>query len=165
MAGFHLDPVRIGEGITVVKQRPIVAVATAVCIGLAGCGTGRSTEAFCQTYQEQKQAYIAKYMKASGDVQTLGDQDALLGLLGGTAMIAQSLGDVIVIFDKLDKVAPDDIEPDVAAVRDSMKSQLDSASDMMSDPLGAIMGSLMQGLTSGGSWQRVSDYVQTNCEA
>ena len=38
----------------------------------------------------------------------------------------QSLGDVSVIFDRLDKVAPDDIEPDVAAVKKSWDQMMDT---------------------------------------
>ena len=78
-------------------------------------------------------------------------------------MMAQSIGDTVVLFEKLDKVAPEDIEPDVAAVRDNIQSQLEAVSGAASDPLGALVGSLFMGLTAGGSWQRVSDYVVTNC--
>ncbi|MGV1004808.1 MAG: hypothetical protein ACOYEV_08575 [Candidatus Nanopelagicales bacterium] len=139
------------------------AVAGLLTTSLMGCSPGRSVESFCSTYSEEKQAYVEKYDKASGAIKSAGEQDPLAGLLGGTAMVAQSLGDTIIIFDKLDKVAPDDIQPDVAAIRDSLKSQMESVSEMASNPLGALVGGLFQGLASGGSWQRVSDYLVVNC--
>lgn len=144
--------------------RPLACSLAALMVAtLGGCSAGRSVESFCSTYWEEKHAFQAKYNKAADDIEAAGDKDPLLGLLGGTAMMAQSIGDTVVLFDKLDKVAPDDIEPDVAAVRDNIKSQLEAVSGVASDPLGALVGSLFMGLTAGGSWQRVSDYVVANC--
>lgn len=156
------------EGTTIGGWRTVrvSAFSVALLVGgllLSACGSGRSVEAFCDTYWSEKEAYLAKYDKAASDLDAAGQQDALAGLLGGTAMMAQSLGDVVVMFDKLDKVAPDDIQPDVAVIRDSMQSQMDSASDMVSNPFGALIGGLFQGLTTGGSWQRVNDYVVVQC--
>ena len=147
------------------REARLGAVACLLISSLAGCSEGRSVEAFCSTYSEEKESYVEKYDKASDAIKSAGEEDPLAGLLGGTVMVAQSLGDTIIIFDKLDKVAPEDIEPDVAAVRDSLKSQLESVSDMASNPLGALVGGLFQGLASGGSWQRVSDYLVENCDA
>lgn len=145
--------------------RPLLAfsLGASMIAALGGCSPGRSVESFCGTYWKEKQAFEDKYSKASDDIQAAGEDDPLLGLLGGASMMAQSIGDTVVLFEKLDKVAPEDIEPDVAAVRDNIKSQLDAASGAASDPLGALVGSLFMGLTAGGSWQRVSDYVVTNC--
>jgi uncharacterized protein YceK len=139
----------------------VLLVVTAVSLILSGCSSPRSTEAFCATYWEQKAAYVSKYDQASDQLEATSDP--LIGLLGNAAMLAQSIGDTVVIFDKLDRVAPDEIEPDVAAVRDSLKAQIESAGEMATDPLGALAGGLVQGLSTGGSWQRVGDYVTTHC--
>jgi hypothetical protein len=132
-------------------------------LGLSGCRQERSAAAFCSTYWEQRQAYIDKYEQAASDMRAAGDQDSLGGLFFGVSMMAQSVGDTVVIFDKLDKVAPMEIEPDVAAVRDSLQSQMDMAAEMATNPLGALAQGLFTGLASGGSWQRVSDYTLAHC--
>lgn len=139
----------------------LCAVTVAGAPLLGGCAPSRSPEAFCATYWEQKEEYISKYDAAATELENTGDP--LVGLLGGTAMLAQSLGDTVVIFEKLERVAPDDIQPDVAIIRDSLQAQIDSASDMATNPLGALVGGLFQSLTTGGSWQRVGDYVVTYC--
>ena len=64
-----------------------------------------------------------------------------------------------------------DIEPDVAAIRDSWKAQIDAgtkggvglATGSWGDALGGLATGLTSGLTTMGSWQRVGDYVVANC--
>jgi hypothetical protein len=72
--------------------------------------------------------------------------------------------DLEIFFDKLDKVAPDDIEPDVGVVRDSLQKQIDA---LGSSTPGGLLGTAWQqmaiGLTSQGSWQRVDQYTSANC--
>src|SRR4051812_43218995 len=86
-----------------------------VTAGLTACGSSgptRSVQAFCDTYWSERAQFTDKY---SGIGQSDGTDDgtkALEDLLLGI----QSLGDVEVILTKLDNVAPNDIEPDVAAV-------------------------------------------------
>lgn len=127
---------------------------------LTACSSPRSPEAFCETYETEKAAFIEKY-SGSTNVSKDASLDQVLGaLFSGLA----SLGDAVVIFDKLDKVSPDDIEPDVARVRDSLQKQIDSAGDMASNPLGGLAAGLLTAGTSTGSWQRVSDFVTVHCE-
>ncbi len=148
------------------RARRVAAVGGCIVVmaaSLSGCASGRSTEAFCSTYWEEKNAYLQRYGTAAEEIRAAGDEDPFAALLGGTAMIAQALGDTIVIFDKLERVAPDDIQPDVAAIRDNLKAQMERASDAVSNPLGSLVGGLVQGLAVGGSWQRVGDYVVTHC--
>ncbi len=139
----------------------IAAATLVLAMGLAGCSSGRSVEAFCSTYWDEKKAYVEKYDQAAEDVNSA--TDPLTGLVGGTVMIASSIGDVVVMFDKLEKAAPESIQPDVAAIRDSMKSQLDGLSGAGANPLAALATGLVQGLTTTGSWQRVGDYVIAEC--
>jgi hypothetical protein len=78
--------------------------------------------------------------------------------------VTQLSAHIVIIFDKLDQVAPDDIEPDVAAIRDSLKAQTASAGGAYKDPIGTMLGGLVSSMTTTGSWQRVSDYVVAQCE-
>ena len=142
---------------------PIVLVA--LSSGLTACGAERSPEAFCKVYDEEKTAYIAKYNERNDQVQALEGSDSLAAFVVAGGSIFEALGDIVIIFDKLDKVAPDDIEPDVAAIRDALKKQNESAKDSYDDPLGSLLGGLVSGLTTSGSWTRVGDYVSEHCES
>ncbi|MGH8897077.1 MAG: hypothetical protein ACRDZ4_08675 [Egibacteraceae bacterium] len=59
-----------------------------------------------------------------------------------------------VTFDKLEKTAPEEIQPDVEAIRDARQRQRDALKDVVDNPLGALAGSLTSGLFTLGSWER-----------
>ncbi len=125
------------------------------------CGAGRSPEAFCTTYQEQKQTFLDKYEKAERDLAK--NDDAGAALFGSLAMTFEMFGDIVAIFEALDKVAPQDIEPDVATLRDFFQKQIDDAPDAVKNPAGAALGGLVSGLAVAGPWKRVGEYVTTHC--
>lgn len=146
-----------------------VAAALAALV-LVGCGgnqePARSVKKFCSTYNSEKAQFLSRYGsvgKSNGGSPTAGSAltDLLLGL--------QSLGDVTVIFTKLEKVAPDEIEPDMAVVLDSWKGMQGTLGDEASNALnpkgmiGVILKGLVASAQSNGSWTRVSDYIQHNC--
>lgn len=139
-------------------------------VTIAGCGssgasTTRSVKNFCDTYRSQKAQFQGKYASLeSGATPTNA-----AGVMTDLVMGLQSLGDVSVILQKLDAVAPPDIEPDVAAVLSSWKSMESTLGDEASNafnPTG-LFGTFVKGLLvsaeSGGSWQRLGNYVQQNC--
>jgi hypothetical protein len=128
---------------------------------LPGCGTQRSVAAFCDVYVKQKQTYLAKYNAVQDDISK--EQDALTAALKGLSGSMAAMGDAARIFDALDKVAPDDVEPDVAALRDYFQKMVDSAGGSVKDPAGTLLGNLVGGLAVQGSWDRVGKYVQKNC--
>jgi hypothetical protein len=140
--------------------------AAAVAIAVAGCNddeaapaagsspSERSVDAYCATFYGEGSELHNQWAASSG-----GDP------LTQVVTLVAVPGDMAVFFDKLDKVAPDDIEPDVAAVRDSLKRQLDSLGSVSaSDPLSTVLQQFMIGMSSNGSWQRVNDYTASNCE-
>jgi len=135
-----------------------VAIVVAMALVAAGGGVWwfrrptRSVEAFCKTYFSERSSYLKRYDNAQ-------QQNGLGSLLTVTAAI----GDVPEIFDKLDKVAPDNIEPDVSAVSASLHKSIDALGGTASDPLQALSAGIVQSLLAAGPWQRVSDYVNTNC--
>jgi len=140
-----------------------VAVSALLVAGVTACGDSRSPTAFCQVYREQKSAYLAKYSGTGVQGRAVNSKDPLVGLFSGIARTMEAVGDVVIIFDKLDKASPDDIEPDVAAIRDSLKAQVSSAGGAYKDPIGGLIGNLASSLTTIGSWDRVGKYVVTNC--
>lgn len=144
-------------------RRPAVAafLLAATVVLPSACGSGRSVEAFCSTYKERKANYLDKY---NADARSIDSQsDPLLSMMAAVSMTAQSMGDLESMFDALDKVAPDSIEPDVAIIRDQWKQSIDSVGDGASNPWGAALGQLVSGLAHQGSWTRVGNYVQANC--
>ncbi|HPB73558.1 MAG TPA: hypothetical protein PLX71_11335 [Phycicoccus sp.] len=144
-----------------VWTRRLAPLAVIAALLPAGCGTPRTPEAFCTVYHEQKDAYLSKYNAAAKDIENT--KDPLTQTFAGLGMALGAMGDVVTIFDKLDKVAPDDIEPDVAKIRDSLQKQIDTAGNSISDPLGGLASGLMSALTTQGSWQRVNEYVVAHC--
>lgn len=113
----------------------------------------RSAAAFCKTLVQEKKKFLSDFDNSK--------QQPLQSFITGLA----SVGEIPVIFDKLDKVAPADIEPDVAAVRDNFKKQIDSIGGSASNPLNAFAAALVSGLVAAGPFQEVQRYVVANCPA
>lgn len=140
----------------------VAAVLAAATACSSSDAPTRSIANFCSTYSAEKSKFLTRYA-STGSAQS----SPLTGLLLGI----QSLGDVSVILTKLDRVAPDDIEPDVAAVLDSWKQMEGSMGNEASNALnptgllGAMFSGVLSSLESQGSWTRVGDYVTTNCHA
>jgi hypothetical protein len=118
---------------------------------LAACGAERSTEAFCEAYNEEKDAYLAKYGGEPAD-----GWEAIGNLVG--AMSAW-----VPMFDRMAEHAPEEIRADVEHIRDTLKASQQNAGSAASDPLGNIAGNLMMGLMTADSWQRLGEYVEANC--
>jgi hypothetical protein len=137
-------------------RRTAVALLLVAIVGtaLAACSDGgheRSARAFCATLTSEKQRYLEDYDSTG--------QDPLDSLVKGLG----SIGEIPVIFDKLDKVAPPEIEPDVAATRDAFQHQIDSIGDAASNPLGALAAGIVSGLVANGPFTRVSEYITEHC--
>jgi hypothetical protein len=79
-----------------------------------------------------------------------------------TALEAQ--GDLAVMFTRLDEVAVDEIEPDVAAMRDTLKQHAEAVRNAGSNPLGSLGASFLGALQSSGSSQQVDAYVRAHCD-
>lgn len=154
--------------ITAARAKSGVAVLLLVgCMGTA-CSSAptRSVKNFCATYTSEK----AKFLRTYGPLESQPPaNESASSVFSNLILGMQSLGDVSIIFDKLDKAAPDDIEPDVAAVRDSWKSMQGTLGDEASNAfnpkglVGALLKGLLASAESGGSWTRLGQYVQTNC--
>lgn len=130
--------------------------------GAAGCGgETRSVESYCKVLAEEKAAYLEKYAGLAEAVES--SEDPLAGVLIGLTGTLSAVGDIKIIFDKLAAVAPEEIAPDVEAVRDSFKAQIDALKGAAGDPLGALGAGLVAGLTSAGSWQRVDAWTASHC--
>jgi hypothetical protein len=129
---------------------------------VVACGeTKRSASAYCHAYAAEKHSYLDKYNQRAAAVEQ--SDDALGSALVAAASGVEAIGDLRVMFDKLERVAPETVEPDVAAVRDSFAQQLDTLKSAGSNPLGALLGSLVSGIATSGSFQRVADWTNEHC--
>jgi hypothetical protein len=131
-----------------------VAVTVIVVAAIGGTAFGahavvtpqRSTANFCKVYSQEKAKYI----------RDTSSDNVGVGLMAVMA--------VPQLFDKLDKVAPDEIESDVANIRDSLKKSMDAgASGTPDNPFAGLGGALVAGLQSAQSWQNVSNFVDQRC--
>lgn len=101
-------------------------------------GPQRSVAAYCQTFKEEK----ARLAKLPGDTWPTGVFNEELS----------DAGEIAASFSKLEKVAPDDIRPDIATLQ-SIYQKIDS------DPSQAISASL-----SGVSAEtNVKDWAKNHC--
>lgn len=116
-------------------------------------GPARSAASFCNVYFQQKHQYLATYDSHNYSNDPLG---GLLNAIG-------AMSDWVPMFEKLDAVAPPDIEPDVATVVDSLKQEQQAAGQELSNPLSALGSGLTAALMSSASWNHLDQYIQQNC--
>jgi hypothetical protein len=141
----------------------VISTTTAGCGVIPGTGEDRSPEAFCKTYWEQKKQFVDKYNDRAELSDQISEQDEFAGMLVALESGIESLGDAVIIFDHLADHAPDDIRPDVEAIRDALKKNNESAGDTLENPMSGLANGLMLGLTTMGSWDRVGKYVVEHC--
>jgi hypothetical protein len=139
-----------------------LVAAGLLAAGCSGAET-RSVENYCTTYEAEKKAYLDKYAELS---RTANEQeDPLLAVVISAGAGIASIGDARAIFDKLADVAPQEIQPDVETVRDSLQQSIDDAGEALDNPLSGLGKALLNGLTSAGSWDRVGAWTEENCGA
>lgn len=151
---------------TTAVRRPALAAAVGLLVllltlaTLTGCAPKRSVAAFCGVIKDQSLQLHAKYMQADQGAHsnTFTGEMQYLGAALGTE------GDMELMFRKLDQVAPDDIEPDVAQVLEAYQKAQDAAGGSFTNPLGALGGSLVAGLSSMGAEHDIETYVNQNCD-
>src|ERR1700709_865241 len=121
----------------------------------------RSATNYCKTFFTEGQKVRQEYMDADRNA----NQDPLQALSVGLSAPSEFAE----FFGKLDKGAPDDIEPDVAAVAHNFQQQADSqgqqASSILTNPLGALAGSLTRGFAGAPALQRVDNWSTAHCGA
>lgn len=138
----------------------IVLLATGVLVVLAlGAGAAwwvlgredRSVEAFCRTWNQEVAQLTGRI-----DLSTQGPIDALSGGLAAVEELPDALG-------RVERVAPDEIRPDVRDLRDAAQRLRDSTKDFGQDPLSAVSALGEAAVNNTAAALRVSRYVDTNC--
>lgn len=140
-------------------------VATSLAAAsLTGCGGGapeRSAAAFCQTMRSEKERILAQLEETSAAGAASGDE--FLAALSGLGASIQALGELRTYFQKLAKVAPEDIRTEIEIVAESYDQQVDDAGDGVTKPLETAVGALFEGLATSGQVSAVDEYARANC--
>lgn len=131
-----------------------MALAVASIVGLVAChdGSTRSVSAYCKTFFEYGKQLRAEYQGAQNS-----------DLLTQAAKAIEAPQELATFFSRLDKVAPSDIEPDIAVIRNAFQKESDNLGPAAANPLAGLITNLLTGLTSTGSWQRVNDWTDEHC--
>jgi hypothetical protein len=136
----------------ILHRLAVVLIVLMVPIG-AGCssGNGRSASAMCDTY-------VSEAVKFRAQLQGPVGLASFLSLLSAP-------NDLALVFEKMDRVAPPDIEPDVATIRDAFKAEANGAGAAALNPVGALVSGLAQGAATSGSFTRVDSWLSAHCQA
>lgn len=120
----------------------------------------RTVKSFCSTYESGKEQLLQQWSQQENQ-----NSDSFSKLVNGFATVAGEPADLANLFGKLDNVAPNDIEPDVATLRDAFKKESDAMDSMAGgNILGGLGSGLMLGLSTQGAFNRVGVYITKNCE-
>ncbi|CAN5160779.1 hypothetical protein BH11ACT4_BH11ACT4_24570 [soil metagenome] len=123
----------------------IAAIAGIVSVGLVGCSSERSVEAFCGVLVDGRDQYFQATSASSS------------GTLGDLIDTASALADLQRMWNKLAEVAPEEIRGDAEAVRDAWKQQTDAAVD------GNWAGAVVGAIANAGPIGRLDQYARNNC--
>jgi hypothetical protein len=125
----------------------LLCIITVASVAAAASGPTRSVKAFCTTYYTQvNKIWQMGHMKTGSE-------------LGDAFQSVAAVSELPVMFNALDKVAPDTIEPDVANISASFQQVEQSANGTLSGLGGALAASIM----SAGSWENFTQYTNANC--
>lgn len=142
-----IRPVQTGRSLTA-----LLAIS-AVALGLTGCSPGRSVEAYCGVISEHKDRYLT----------AMEEVNSTENLLTGVTGFVSALGDLSQMWEEAAKVAPEDIQTDVEAVRDAWNEQFEAAEKMADNPLGGLASGIMNALTNAPAIERIDQYTKENC--
>lgn len=149
-----------GGGMIRRETAACAAVAAVASVLLtAGCSSGRSEEAFCDTMAKHRQEFESSMQQANEALDSSDDDQVLLGMAKGAASIL----DLRTMFSELAEVAPQEIRGDAEAVRDNLDEQADNAGGMIKDPIGGLAGSVLTAAKSAKSMERLNQYGIDKC--
>lgn len=117
----------------------------------------RSDENYCKTFRTAGERLHRQWASQSQQAQSNNDP---LSAIGGLLAAPRDLAD---FFDKLEKVAPDEIEPDVARLRDGWATMADRLGDAATNPAEFLVAQLMLGASTKNSETRIDRWTAVHC--
>jgi hypothetical protein len=147
---------RTGKHSGAISSRVLAAMMMMTAVLAVPACSSRSVDNFCTTFYAEGM----KFRQSMFDAQRSADPFEQFGsLLGAPDEIAR-------MFEKLETVSPDEIEPDVAAMRDAYRKVVDQTGKGSLDPMslmGGLANGIMIGLSVSKHEQRFSEYTLRNC--
>lgn len=126
----------------------------ALVVGVSGCGSSeRSVAAYCSTFYGDGGQMHARWQRqaASGDLSQ------------ALAMTFTAPGELASFFGRLDKVAPDEVEPDVRTLHDNMQELADGLGSTAGDPVQGLFKSFALSVGSKAAENHVNAYTLAHC--
>jgi hypothetical protein len=142
-----------------VRRRWLAALLpVALCaVVLAGCGDGRSEEAFCSTLHSEKERILDQLQGTAAAADASGD-DFAKALMGLGASV-QAIGELRTYFEKLAKVAPAEIQTEAEIVADKM-SELTDAPELS---LQGVASRMVGAMAISGQLNTLHRYAMQHC--
>jgi hypothetical protein len=141
------------------SPRAALAAVAILATLTSSCGQARTVENYCDTFWAEG----GKIRDSAKEAQRNG------GMLGSLGVLFSAPSDMANFFDKLDAVAPDEIEPDIAKLRDGYQKIGEKMGDGLSaDPMsmfGSLAGNMAIGFGLAGSERRVDAFTAKHCGA
>lgn len=123
-------------------------------VALPGCSDGRSVAAYCRTFLQEGERFRASYAGTDADSDPVG---ALVKVLAAPQELA-------LIFKKLQKVAPGEIEDDVEVLQKAFQKIADDAAANGANPVQGVLEAVVLGATTKAPADRVDAYTAANCD-
>ena len=137
----------------------IAIVAAAASLASSCGGSGRSAEAFCSQVHEGTDQLRA----AAKRTEAISRKNALLGLIAAFG----GYGDFEQFLDRLNKVAPSEIEADMKVIATDFHEAIDTsgkaAGDLLTGSAGGIIQLVFKQLAHQNSYHRVDAYAAAHC--
>jgi len=132
-------------------------IVVVVVVGYQVATPDRSVKAYCKTFYDEG---VKLHEKWSAQTRQANESDNVFAAI---ATVAGSPRDLADYFGKLEKVAPDGIQSDVAAVRDAWRKMADSVGDQGADTLSMLAAGAFVGLSVAAAEQRVDTWTSSHC--
>lgn len=115
--------------------------------------TERSEASYCKTFYEEGEQFRRTYQNIDPDSDPVAAAIVLLGAPQEAALF----------FGKLRKVAPDQIEPDVAVMQSTLQRVSDNLGKNATDPIAAMIEAIAVSASTKGSEERINAFTLANC--
>jgi len=127
-----------------------------VSIGLGGCSSEtRSVTAYCQTFYQKGTQLRSQFQGAANNMSR--------NPLAGIVSLLTAPSQLATFFGELDKVAPPEIEPQVAQIQQAFQQEVDNATKDITNPVGGIISGLASAIATGPAWTQVGSWTGANC--
>ena len=144
------------------KKPVAVAAAMLVAAGLlAGCGSGPSVESFCAVTRESTDKMRSSFQEWQQVQASSGADD--VKLMSSLMTSLQNAGELKVMFDRLEEVAPDEIHADIVNIQKLYTKAADLSSDVLGNPFGVASELGVEFVYALPSLQAWESYTQANC--